>query len=472
MSVQKVFENYLKDHLELRKECEGKCDGENDKCEKCQIIKAHRFLREKLKEYLSIMEEFESSGDEDIYSFLTGSYKRDTLIRPPKDVDFFIVLKEDDYKDFSPAEVLNLLHAVIVDIFPKKEEGEIRVKTHSITIDYTNEFGIDVIPAFEDGRNFRIPHVPQGGEEEWLVSNPRVHQKVVSEANEKSEGKLVPIIKLIKSWKRDKCVPENIDVKSFHLEMLAVKILGAGEVENYSSGLAKFFDESIQYLDEPCIPDPANPTNYIDGDLEDSDRTKLIELVSKDGEFAQAALSFEEEGEDDKAIVEWKKVFTSLSFKKSSDEVNLGTPLDVEYPVFQLGDYSHREPIPWPENLIYKAYIDAYLYSLDKSRMFRGINSDARFASDLSIKYIAKTNCPNSYKIYWQVVNTGNHATSLGIKGLRGQIFPKDDVGSTHIHWETSLYTGKHWIECFIVKDDTCITRRKFFVNIKNPNYH
>lgn len=243
-----IFQKYIQKHLTIQKACKGECDGDNDKCEKCMVISAHRDLRSKLKERLSIMEEVESDGDEDIYSFLTGSYKRGTIIRPPKDVDFFNVLLEDDYKDFTPSEALNILYAALADIFPEKEKaGEIKPQTHSITVVYSDTLSIDVIPAFEDGDAYRIPQVPQPseGDEVWLVSNPKIHEDVVHEANEKTGGKLIPIIKLIKDWKRTKCKPQNIPVTSFHLELLATQILGSEEIESLDSGLAYFFEQAV-----------------------------------------------------------------------------------------------------------------------------------------------------------------------------------------------------------------------------------
>jgi len=312
MSIQKVFQNYLTDHLDLRKNCEDACEGNNSQCEKCKVIGAHRTLRRELKERLSIMEEVESSGDEDIYSFLTGSYKRGTIIRPPKDVDFFIVLKEDDYEDFSPAEILNLLHAAVTDIYPDKK---IKVQTHSITIEYSEDFGIDVIPAFEDGENYKIPEVSEG-EEKWLVSNPKKHEEEITEGNKETGGMLIPIVKILKSWRREKAD----ELKSFHLEMIALKILGTGIIDSFSSGLAKFFAESGTALNKK-IEDPANPDNYVDGDLKEGGRNDLIELVNQESKVAEAALKWEKKGDEDKAVSDWKKIFTSDSFAKAANKI-------------------------------------------------------------------------------------------------------------------------------------------------------
>lgn len=331
-----IFQKYIHKFLTIRKNCKAECDGDNENCEKCRVIAAHRDLRQKLKERLSIMEEVDSSGDEDIYSFLTGSYKRGTIIRPPKDVDFFNVLTEDDYRDFTPSEALNILYATLSDIFPDKEKaGEIKPQTHSITVIYSDTFSIDVIPAFEDGDTYRIPHVPLPGkgEEKWLISNPKVHEEVVHEANEKNAGKLIPIIKLIKDWKRTTCKPLNIPVTSFHLELLATQILGDDEVESVGVGLADFFSKAIDFMNEPCVEDPANPENLVDGELADEDRKTLKSLLIDAANIAKMAIEAEQNGEHNKAINEWKRIFENINDNDEGDDdsSSKGGPSIINY---------------------------------------------------------------------------------------------------------------------------------------------
>ena len=105
-----------------------------------------------------------------------------------------------------------------------------------------------------------------------------------------------------------------------------------------------------------------------------------------------------------------------------------------------------------------------------------GINSDGRrLPNDWYLKYKAKTKVSLPYSVKWQVVNTGAHAVNEG--GLRGgflmQNFPVTNFPSDHFgKWESTKYTGKHWIECFIIKDSICVARSgKFFVNVTNPTY-
>jgi len=338
--MEDIFKKYIKEFLKVKKVCEEACDGENKDCEKCKIINAHTTLRKELRERLFLMEEVESDGGDDIYSFLTGSYKRGTQIRPPKDAEFFNVFKADSYKDFTPSEMLNILYAALVDIYPEKEKnGQIIVQTHSINVQFEDGFGIDVIPAFEDGELYRIPHVPEPGEgdESWLISNPKIHEEVVRELNKKTGGMFVPLVRLIKAWRRDKCKPIDLDIKSFLLEILAAKIFENTAISSYSQGLATFFSEASNYLNEPCIKDPANKKNYIDDYLTNEDREQFKALVEHEAEIIRQAMEKENDSDHQQSLNLWQSVFTDSDFAEAGNKV---AAEEVKQNITSLGLYS------------------------------------------------------------------------------------------------------------------------------------
>jgi hypothetical protein len=80
-----------------------------------------------------------------------------------------------------------------------------------------------------------------------------------------------------------------------------------------------------------------------------------------------------------------------------------------------------------------------------------------------TIDFEAVTNVPKPYKVFWQVVNTGAEARNAN--QLRGDFYDSDKSGKQRE--EGTAYTGMHWVECFIVKDDVCVARSgEFVVNI------
>jgi hypothetical protein len=71
-------------------------------------------------------------------------------------------------------------------------------------------------------------------------------------------------------------------------------------------------------------------------------------------------------------------------------------------------------------------------------------------------------------------VNTGPEAAANGAKGLRGDIEKAQTEGAGglrdlgRIREESTLYSGMHWVEFFIVKGGVCIARSgEYVVNIE-----
>jgi len=424
MTTQEQFDKYLADHLNLTKEDIKK-------------VQVHIELREKLETKL----EFKGKDDEETYSFLTGSYSRNTAIRPPKDVDFFIVLNDKKYGDLKPSELLNLLEKLLKEIFPDKTVFQ---QTHSATIEYDEEFGIDIIPAFEiNSELYKIPHVSDNSDT-WLESNPKVHGEKLTEANDSTSGLLVPIVKLLKAWKRDKCSY----VKSFHLELLAIEILGNSEIESYSTGLNLFFDNANNYLEDVCICDPANSSNFVDDYLTDDERKNLKYLIKTEAIVAKNAIDFENNGETDKAIKEWDKIFTFNPEKKKS----------------LTSKQSHEKNLLYSENLQYKIKVTSKLFNPTLNKYKENYYSNSRkLPKGWKLRfYVDTSNVPDPKKVFWQVVNTGQEAERAG--DLRGEVL--DDQGNNRRD-EHTKYKGTHYVNCFVVKDNICIAKGRFFVQIK-----
>ncbi len=282
------------------------------KSESDQISRKHNILREKLREKLSIEDDF-----------LTGSYARNTMIRPKDDnkfdVDFFLAFSKEDYGESELPDLLSMVKSALEQI--KNDDvdiEEIQEQKRSIGVIYKDNFQIDVVPAIQIEKDKRYK-IFDKSTLQAVESNPKLHSSSLTSANETSESggvkRLVPIVKLLKSWKREKCDY----VKSFHLELLAVEILGGEEISSYSQGLAKFFANAAQNLQSAGMKDPANESNVIDEYLDnDGTRTKLLGLINEENKIAEKAVKLENESSDDDAVEEWKKIFAEKGDNNSS----------------------------------------------------------------------------------------------------------------------------------------------------------
>jgi len=367
---------------------------------------------------------------------LIGSYGKRTNIRPPRDVDVLFIMpaaKFDQYDDNESNGQSQLLQD-IKKILSEKYSTTEKIKAWGkvVYIQFSDgTHNVELVPAWEKNNGkFIIPNTEEGGH--WEVWDPRAEIQKIDDSDKNTAGKSRALIRMIKKWSEN-C---SVRLKSFQIENMVLEFLGKNEHKdkNYSNLVRDFFE-------------------YFSSSLDDKSKSHFDTALNR----ANKACDFENEGKIEKATQEWKKIFGDdfpSSEKKDKHVIQETKPT--------LADYSHCEPLRWPFVGINKVSIDAYIYTDNKAKRLGGINSDGRNLSvGLSLKFIAKTDAKGDFNYYWQVVNTGDAARIAN--DLRGNIFE-----GFKIQWEHTKYQGKHWIECFIVQDDTCVARSgKFFVNIK-----
>lgn len=277
--------------------------------ERSRIARMHSSLREELRERLPLEDDF-----------LTGSYPRNTIIRPGEDqkldVDFFLAFGNEKYGEYELPMLLEMVRAALDDIKRDSEEiVNLLDQNRSIGVEYKNGFQIDVVPSIELSKGVMYK-IFDKRTAQAIESNPKIHGALLSEANSATEHgstrRLVPIIKLLKAWKRSYCDY----VKSFHLELLALEVLKDRPIESYSLGLSKFFSGSSTLVSAGNMADPANEDNLVDAYLdENGKRSELLDLLSEQSEMAMDAIGLEAEGRNEAAIQLWETILGNPSIE-------------------------------------------------------------------------------------------------------------------------------------------------------------
>lgn len=322
MTVEEFFDEFLIDNVNLVKLCEGECTGAKSGCDICLVTSRYKDLVAELTKKLTILPTKDEENQPSY--FLTGSYRRHTMIRPPKDVDLFIVLDSGEYQDtelddlITSRALLGRLKSTLKEIF--KDDSKIKIvrQRHSVLVKYDKNFSIDVIPAFEtdDKKAYKIPDIEHGDDGSYIVSNPKTHYEYINGINDSTsvggKKRFKKVVRLLKFIKRKEFKAKPIKIRSFHFELLAAKIIGSNKINSYSEGLVNFLLKASNYFDKACIIDPANPDNKVDDYIDDLDletrkliKTKLNDLYV----ICQRAIEIEISGKDVDAIEEWKKIF-------------------------------------------------------------------------------------------------------------------------------------------------------------------
>lgn len=405
-----------------------------------------------------------------------GSYRQKTIIKPvidDADFDVDLLFEINRFDNWMPRKYLEKLHDEFKATDRYKDIVDKRGKSRCVTLDYESDFHIDIVPCvLINGRSWIMNRKEDTFEETDADGYAQWFNRQNSITKNDS---LVKVVRLIKYIRDHNVIP----IKSVMLTtLLGYQVRSTDGVEKYADLPTAFkllFDRLDDYLrgnpQMPVVTNPSLPSEHFNRHW---DQGKYNDCRST---FHNLRLNVDEAYDTsdlEMSIEKWRAVFGE-DFPLDEKDMGQSIKLIESLP---LGNSAHSRPLTdicQGERLINKVSIDGYLYSNDGKIKFRGINSDAKTSSGHAIKFVAKTNAKGSYKVFWQVVNTGEHA--LRESGLRGDYISarllKGGLSSNPlVSWERTSYTGKHWIECFIVQDGYCVARSgKFYINIKNPNY-
>ena len=188
-----------------------------------KIKTSHKHLRENILQPLDYVS----------HTFLTGSYKKKTLINPANDIDVFIVLSGYSKYDIKPNTILDKLKKDLQKTYPNTK---IKQDKPCIVIEF-NHIIFELTPAIEinnwyGDNNFYIPEMSKNNT--WQeVENPRILEEELTEANKRLNQKLNPLIKMMKKCK----VQNNLKTPSFEMEKMAINQLHS--IYNFRDGVQK-----------------------------------------------------------------------------------------------------------------------------------------------------------------------------------------------------------------------------------------
>ena len=272
MTVSQAFE-FFKGALEISQ-------SEQDVAASSQVM-----LRARLAKRLIILEDF-----------LSGSYKRDTKIKPLADIDLFIVL-DSSYFVYGPAAVLRLVASHLSASYPL---SPLRVQNRSVNL-ALRQFGFDIVPAFyRPGGGFLIPSIKCNS---WTSTDPKAHEKALSDANLVYREKLKPLIKMVKCWNRSHAVR----LQSFHLEVLALEVLRP-PIQDYQTSASQFFSQAADRILYPSF-DPVGLGPPVDDYLTRNARLSANRHLTATARLANQALELEWQGRNAPARGIWRRIF-------------------------------------------------------------------------------------------------------------------------------------------------------------------
>ncbi len=269
-----------------------------------------------------------------------GSFARRTKIQPLDDIDILVVMHggggyersypQDQYRfKVDPGEMKSPVRYLTDDegfINSTKvllkfrdalsslryyEKAEIHKRGEAVTLKLRSyPWNFDIVPAFgvTDGFNPLIYFLIPDGKGHWKRTDPRRDDERVKRINQKHNGIVLPVIRLVKYWNRKSKVPTMM---SYWFETIALSIFeNIDPVQTLQIGVYSFFEYAAASVLEPC-PDPKNLGPNLDENVDNETRRKISDELSKCAEIAFSALIYEKIDNHRLAISEWRKIFGS-----------------------------------------------------------------------------------------------------------------------------------------------------------------
>lgn len=458
-----------------------------------------------------------SLGKYDISLYPQGSFNLGTAIKPFEDdghYDVDIICEIDVNKDdISQEDLKELVGREIKDYHRKHDfKNKIEDNRRCWTLLYAEEeqFHVDILPAIPDGEYFLNLLKDAGKESEWsdlalamtdkthpkyseitddwYTTNPKGYaewfnskiRKIIKKIAEEREVNVEDIkpylvdstlqkaVKILKRH-RDISFQNDYEIKPISAIITTLAADYYNPEDSLSDTLIHIIDKMSTLIRENTaglmIPHPANPLEFFTDKWEETpEKEKAFrDWVDKlDNDFC-TALKNNDIGKiteifgffaDDNKTDDLKNKCVQTNTISNANEIRKNTAL-ISFNV------PHKRQLEFPENI--SGTVD--IIALVGRPGFRPIqvhnNSDA-IDKHCSLRFEATTSIRRPYKVYWQVVNTGYEARINN--SLRGDFYDGFVEKGKLVRKESTLYTGNHWVQCFIVKNKICVAKSEEFV--------
>lgn len=200
-----------------------------------------------------------------------GSKAKGTMNRESYDLDMTCYFpREDTTAGSSLKEIFEAVEQTLrVNYWTERKGSAVRLRSRD---DAKVDFHIDVVPGrYVDGDEGDVHLYRTTGEKAYLKTNLQTHIDHV-----KNSG-VISAIRLLKLWSRR----NYLSVKTFALELLAIKLLEGRTSEPLPSQLKHVFTEFRDHPGALCIEDPANPHGNDLSDLLNTGVRSELEIAAR-----------------------------------------------------------------------------------------------------------------------------------------------------------------------------------------------
>ncbi len=374
-----------------------------------------------------------------------GSIGRGTGIDGISDVDMIYELPSEMYERFNAYETNGqsaLLQEVKDTLLDKYPKSDISADGQVVVFKHTN-YKIEVLPAFllDDG-SYRYPDTNDGGS--WKITKPKEESDELDKYDTETGAVLKNLCKMTRAWKNRNGVPVSgllIDTLSYNFLKSNTAYHSVG-FEKYGEMVKEFFHYLAEQDDEQeyWYAPGSNQKVYNTG--------KFAAKAKKAKKNCDKAL--QNEGLE-QARKSWKKIFGRSFPIKVIVEKDRASYQDTEEYIEDMFPINIKTTVELECKVTQNGFRNNFLSSIP----FLKSKCDLEF-------FVQNHNINGPFDLYWKVKNVGPEAKKRNM--IRGQVVA--DKGFKN-RFETSDFNGDHYVECFVVQNNTVIARDSIEVNIE-----
>ena len=156
-------------------------------------------------------------------------------------------------------------------------------------------------------------------------------------------------------------------------------------------------------------------------------------------------------------------IMASMKKKKNKPIIDIGKRLEEIDNKDDIDISRYLKPL-WKVEILGSVTVDGKASKIgERTRHFK--DESPLLPKEFSLSFYASTDLLPPFDVKWQVVNTGYEAEQANC--LRGEFYDSDSSNKL-LRLEGTKYIGRHWIECFIIKNERCVAKSgKIYVNIR-----
>lgn len=416
-------------------------------------------LKDGLKEY---NDEYKTSYAI-VEDCVQGSVAMSTVVQNENsdyDIDAAVVFSKSALGDKGALAARNMV-ANALRRKTKQFNAEPEVKTSCVRVKYADGYHIDfaVYRRSYDADNEEWVYEHAGSE--WTSRELRGLAEWFKTQNDNSNGKLRKIVRLSKMFCKSRSSWKNMPSGLLQTILCDEKL-----------------QDSYDRIDELFYYTMKEIVNRIEGDTSvvapvdngrdltprQSDKQKMINWKNRlKSKLADLDILFSEDCTQADAIQAWYGFFNHDFWNENTTKSECNTLRSFKKSVYSFVDNEQFIEDMFPVNQMYSCRILCLVSGngwrpkpirefLSLLKRYLPHNFEIRCTME-------HTNCPPPYKIFWKVKNVGVEAEKRN--QLRGEIHEKGNFIVEH-----SNFFGKHYIECYIVKNGVCVARNKIDIPI------